>query len=173
MWAIAIALLSVATLATLAGFHLGPHAHAVAGAAGILTAAWLVAMAATGLSSPTLFTLLTADLVLSGTVTTLAVKGLSTRFQPALGRGSHTIEGAEGVAESDLDPAGMVRVRGESWSAIALNGPIRKGTLVQVIEAGVRLEVWGETPLVENALPPAPMNAENGRASDNSKQKDV
>jgi membrane-bound ClpP family serine protease len=173
MWAIAIALLSVATLATLAGFHLGPHAHAVAGAAGILTAAWLVAMAATGLSSPMLFTLLTADLLLSGTVTTLAVKGLSNRFQPALGRGNHTIEGAEGVAESDLEPDGMVRVRGESWSATALNGPVRKGTMIQVIKAGVRLEVWGETPLVEDALPPAPVSAIDARPSDNSNQKDV
>jgi len=36
-------------------------------------------------------------------------------------------------------------VHGENWSAVAVNGPVRAGTPVQVVRvAGVRLEVWGD-----------------------------
>jgi membrane-bound ClpP family serine protease len=56
--------------------------------------------------------------------------------------------GASGVAVSDLDPEGIVKVQGEEWSAVAVNAPVQSGTAVQVVgRGGVRLEVWGhETP---------------------------
>jgi membrane-bound ClpP family serine protease len=44
-----------------------------------------------------------------------------------------------------LDPAGIVRVAGEDWTAVSLNGPVPAGGRVQVVSVrGVRLEVWGE-----------------------------
>jgi hypothetical protein len=44
-----------------------------------------------------------------------------------------------------LSPEGVVRVRGESWSATSLNGNLPAGAVVQVIDSkGIRLEVWGE-----------------------------
>lgn len=50
-----------------------------------------------------------------------------------------------GTALSILDPKGIVRVRGEEWSAESVNGTIPAGTAVQVIEVdGLRLRVWGE-----------------------------
>ena len=52
-----------------------------------------------------------------------------------------------GVAVTDLKPEGIVRVRGETWSATSLNGEQPAGTLIQVISVrGIRLEVWGEEP---------------------------
>jgi membrane-bound ClpP family serine protease len=57
----------------------------------------------------------------------------------------HPLEGVEGVAVSDLEPGGIIRIRGEEWSAISVNGPAPRDTRVQVLRAtGVRLEVWSE-----------------------------
>jgi hypothetical protein len=80
----------------------------------------------------------------SAGIATLAWKGLTT---PGTYAGRHLVspDGAEGIALGDLDPEGIVRVNGENWSAVALNGPVRTGTPVQVVHVkGVRLEVWGD-----------------------------
>ena len=67
------------------------------------------------------------------------------RAWPLPGITSSSLEGAEGVAVSDLAPEGIVRVRGEQWSAVSVNGTVRSGTRVQVLRAaGVHLDVWGE-----------------------------
>ena len=42
MWIIAGVLLGLVVLASLVGFHSGPHAHVAAGVVGVLAAAWLV-----------------------------------------------------------------------------------------------------------------------------------
>lgn len=143
MWVIAGVLLGLVVLASLVGFHSGPHAHVVAGVVGVLAAAWLVLMAVEGRSAPVLWALLSADLVVSLGVGVMAWNGLSRR-----GTSAHQVnspEGAEGVAVSDLVPEGIVRVRGEQWSAASLNGTVRAGTRVQVLRrSGVHLDVWGE-----------------------------
>jgi len=143
MWIIAGVLLGLVVLASLVGFHSGPHAHVVAGVSGALAAAWLVFMAVDGRSAPILWALLSADLVVSAGVGVMAWNGLS-----GPGNTGHHVrspEGAEGIAVSDLAPEGIVRVRGEQWSSVSLNGTVRAGTRVQVLRAaGVRLEVWGE-----------------------------
>ncbi|HLJ09115.1 MAG TPA: NfeD family protein, partial [Acidimicrobiia bacterium] len=55
------------------------------------------------------------------------------------------VVGSEGVAVTDLHPDGIVRVRGENWSATSLNGSVEAGQRIQVIESsGVRLGVWSE-----------------------------
>ena len=144
MWVIAGVLLGLVVLASLIGFHVGPHAHVAAGALGVLAAAWLVVMALDGRSAPVLWALLSADLVVSAGIGTLAWKGLTTQGTYA-GRHLVSPDGAEGVAIGDLNPEGIVRVNGENWSAIAVNGPLRAGTPVQVVRLkGVRLEVWGD-----------------------------
>ena len=143
MWVIAGMLLGVVVLASAVGFHSGPHAHVVAGAAGVLAAGWLVYMAVDGRSAPVLWALLTADLVISAGVGLLAWNGLSRRASS--GRAVGSLEGAEGVVVSDLMPEGIVRVRGEQWSAVSVNGQARAGARVQVLRGGgVRLEVWVE-----------------------------
>jgi len=151
MWFIAGVLMGLVVLAALVGFHSGPHAHAVAGALGAVAAGWLIFMAASGRSAPALWALLSADLVISGGVGVMAWKGLRAGPQPA--DRLLSLEGAEGVAVTDLEPEGVVTVRSEQWSAVSLNGTLPAGTRVQVLHAGVRLEVWGEDVL--------PMNGSN------------
>jgi membrane-bound ClpP family serine protease len=143
MWIIAGVLLGLVVLASLVGFHSGPHTHVVAGVIGVLAATWFVFMAVDGRSAPILWALLSADLVVSAGVGAMAWYGLSGRGTAGLHLSSH--EGQEGVAVSDLAPEGIVRVHGEQWSAVSVNGTVRAGTRVQVLRAvGVHLEVWGE-----------------------------
>ena len=86
-----------------------------------------------------------ADLVVSAGIGTLAWKALTTPEISVKGRHLISPDGAEGVALGDLDPDGIVRVNGENWSAVALNGTVKAGSPVQVLRiAGVRLEVWGD-----------------------------
>jgi membrane-bound serine protease (ClpP class) len=64
----------------------------------------------------------------------------STRAPAATG--AQSVVGRVGVAVSDLAPAGMARVEGELWSAVAEDGPIRAGEEVRVAGVeGVRLKV--------------------------------
>jgi membrane-bound ClpP family serine protease len=152
MWIVAGILLGVVVLAALIGFHTGPHAHAAAGVAGVLAAAWLVVMALDGRSSSILWALLTADVVVSGGIGVLAWKGLQDYGRPhPTHHGRRAVEGAPGVAVTALSPEGIVRARGEEWTAVSLNGSVAAGGRVHVVRAdGVRLEV-----LAEDAAPPA------------------
>ncbi|MGP8163001.1 MAG: NfeD family protein [Acidimicrobiales bacterium] len=147
MWIVAGVLLGLVVFSSIFGFHIGPHAHAVAAVAGIAAAGFLIAIAVTGDTRSFVFLLLSADVVVSAGVAAIAWKGLT---DPRLrtGRSVHTLVSREGVAVSDLEPAGIVRVAGENWSATSLNGRIPAGARIQVIQAdGVRLSVWGDTGL--------------------------
>ena len=146
MWIITGALLGLVCLATLVGFHFGPHAHVVAGAVGVFVAGWFLYVMVDRGPEPVLWALLGADLVVGAGVGAFAWKGLSGSSSVTETRhGSSPLEGAEGVAVSDLTPGGIVSVSGEHWSAVSVNGTVAASTPVQVLRAaGVRLEVWGE-----------------------------
>jgi membrane-bound ClpP family serine protease len=147
MWVVAGVLIGLVLLASLVSFHSGPHAHVVAAAFGFLAAAWFILMAADGHSAPVLWALLSADLVVSVGVGIMAWSGLRHASLQDATAVQHlsSIESAEGVAVSDLSSEGIVRVHGEEWTAVSVNGTVRAGSRVQVLRAaGVRLEVWGE-----------------------------
>jgi membrane-bound ClpP family serine protease len=145
MWIITGVLLGSVCLATVVGFHTGPHAHAVAGVAGLLVAGWLAYLALGRGAGSVLWPLFFADLVVSAGVGALAWKGLSGSGTILETFHLSSLEGAEGVVVSELAPEGIVSVRGEQWSAISVNGNAAPRTRVQVLRAaGVRLEVWGE-----------------------------
>jgi membrane-bound serine protease (ClpP class) len=56
--------------------------------------------------------------------------------------GAEGLIGATGVAISDLNPEGLVRVRSELWSATAAEGTIHKGDAVQAVKVeGLKLKV--------------------------------
>lgn len=150
MWVVAGVLLGIVVLAALAGFHTGPHTHVAAGIAGVIAGAWLLAMLADGQTRPLLFVLLAADLVVSGGVGFAAWRALASARSPALARPTQSLEGAMGVAVGPLTPNGVVRVRGESWSATSLNGPVADGAAIQVVSVdGVRLNVWRDEEIAE------------------------
>lgn len=148
MWIVAGVLLGVVVLASLVGFHTGPHSHVVAGVVGLVAAVWLVVMAVDGRSAPLLWALLSADVVVSAGVGVMGWIGLT--HPPGTSPRHLRLEGAEGVALGDLEPEGIVTVRGEQWSARSMNGRVRAGGRVQVLRVeGVHLEVWGEEPQEE------------------------
>lgn len=150
MWIIAGILLGIVVLAAILGFHVGPHSHAIAGAAGVLAAIWLIVMALEGRSSSVLWAIFTADLLISGSLGFLAWRALLARrapVQPAIAGANHgrALLGEQGVAVSDLAPEGVVRVRGEQWTAVAAEGNVRAGEKVRVLSVdGMRLEVLAE-----------------------------
>ncbi|MCU1495792.1 MAG: hypothetical protein JWO62_3556 [Acidimicrobiaceae bacterium] len=171
MWVVAGILLGVVVLASLVGLHTGPHTHFVAGVVGVVAAGWLAFMAV-DLSARTLvLSLLAADLVVSGGVGFAAWRGLSAQHRQPVGRGLHSLEGAMGVTVGGLAPGGIVRVRGESWSATSLNGIVPDGGAVQVISVeGVRLNVWAEDPIGEV---PLGGGASTGNGIAGSRQEDT
>ena len=145
MWIITGVLLGLFCLAAVMGFHSGPHTHGVAGALGVLAGGWLVYMVIERDSSPGLWSVLGADLLASGGLGALAWKGIAQYRGEVAADHRHPLEGVEGVAMSDLGPEGIIRVRGEEWSATSVNGSAPRGSQVQVLRAtGVRLEVWSE-----------------------------
>ena len=143
---VAATLFGLAVVAGLAGFHF-PHAHVVAGAAGVVAALLAFVALVTGHATPLLGLLLTADVAVTGVTATFAIQAF--RHAPELARpAGQELLGASGVALQRLDPAGTVRVRGEVWSAVADNPPVPKGGPVHVIgREGIHLEVLGEAPV--------------------------
>lgn len=147
MWIVAGVLIGLMVVASLVSFHAGPHLHLAAAAIGLLAAAWFVLMAADGRTAPVLWALLGIDLVVSAGVAAVAVGGLrhAAVSHDAPVQHLSSIERAEGVAVSDLASEGIVRVHGEEWTAVSVNGAVRAGSRVQVLRtAGVHLEVRGE-----------------------------
>jgi len=145
MWAGAGVLLGLMVVASVLGFHVGPHGHLAAFGLGTVAAIWLLVMAATGQSAPLLWVLLGADVAISGGLGAIAWRGLHLKESDLIGPATIGIVGAEGVTVTELAPDGIVRVRGENWSATSVNRSVPAGHPVQVIEAsGVRLKVWSE-----------------------------
>lgn len=160
MWIVAGILLALVVLGFAAGLHVGPHAHVPAAVLGILAGGWLLAMALLGNAQPLLWLLFGADASLTAVMGVGALRVL--RHPEAIAdrdKPPPSTEGKLGEAVTELDPEGVVRVHGEQWSAISLNGKIDVGSPIQVIRAnGVRLEVWGE----ENGLPAPPAELNEG-----------
>jgi membrane-bound ClpP family serine protease len=164
VWTIAFVLLGLVLFSALAGFHIGPHAHVLAGTVGLVTAIWFVVMAFDGHSTPLLWTLFGADLVVAGGLGVLGWKGLSTPGRRVSNRVGAALEGVRGSAITELSPDGVVRVNGESWSATSLNGTIHAEHAVQVVQArGVRLEVWGDDGVSDDASGAASSAAPDSR----------
>ena len=145
MWVVTGVLLGLVVLASLIGFHVGPHAHLLAGVFGVLAGGSLVILAVAGSITALVWVLFAGDLTISAGVGYLAWRGLAGQRQPFAEHRLLTRARAAGVAISDLDPEGIVRVQGEEWSAVAINAPVRSGSSVLVVgHGGVRLKVWGE-----------------------------
>ena len=83
--------------------------------------------------------------LMTASITSFFLFAVSAGIRAQRARAASGIEsmiGATGTATSDLDPWGTVQVGSELWSAIAEEGPIRKGEQVRVVDTeGVRLNV--------------------------------
>ncbi len=63
----------------------------------------------------------------------IVVVGISRSFARPAFAGAESLVGAVAIAESDLDPSGRVRLRGELWSAES-ESPARCGESVEIVE---------------------------------------
>jgi len=83
--------------------------------------------------------------LMTASITSFFLFALSAGIRAQRARVTSGIEsmiGATGIAASDLEPWGTVQVGSELWSAMAEEGPIRKGEQVRVVGTeGVRLKV--------------------------------
>ena len=150
MWVGVGILLGLVVVASVLGFHVGPHGHLAAFGLGVAAAVWLVVMAATGRGETLLWVLLGADVATSAGLGAIAWRGLKLADR-VTGPATRGLVGSEGVTVTELSPAGVVRVRGENWSATSMHGNVPAGHRIQVIEAsGVRLGVWPEEDEAEN-----------------------
>jgi membrane-bound serine protease (ClpP class) len=78
-----------------------------------------------------------AGIVMIGIVTAIAV-----RIRKVPPQAPSLVLGEVGVAISDLDPVGTVRVRAEEWTATSESGAIPAGAQVKVVgERGLQLRV--------------------------------
>ncbi len=76
--------------------------------------------------------------------TGVAITALRLRLRGAW-TGLPPVANATGATLTPLTPVGVVRVNGESWTAVSLSGPLAAGVPVHVVRVrGMRLEVWSE-----------------------------
>ena len=71
-------------------------------------------------------------LVTAGIAAWLFYAGIKAQYK-SVKTGKEALIGAKGVATSDLNPKGEVRVLGEFWQAIAKDSPIGNGRAVEVV----------------------------------------
>lgn len=143
---LALAVLVAVALAVAGGVHTGPHGLVTAGVIGTVASIGfiigIIALAPAGTRTSVDWALLST----AGAVSLAAVVGGALAW-PALrshtsSLGENRLWGAEGVVLTDLTPVGTVRVRGETWTAESLNGPLAAGARVHVVEVdGLHLRV--------------------------------
>jgi membrane-bound serine protease (ClpP class) len=152
---LALVILVVVAVAVAVGVHTGPHGMVAAGALGVVASVafvvGVIALAPAGSRTAIGLGLLAAAGAVSAAalVAGLAALPALRRHQPDVA--PSRLWGAEGVVVTDLNPVGTVRVRGESWTAESLCGPLPAGTAVHVMEIeGLRLRVWSDAAQAEH-----------------------
>jgi len=154
---LALAVLVVVAIAVAVGVHTGPHGLLAAGSLGFAASVGfvvgIVLLAPSGSRTSIAWALLAAAAAVSAgslVAGALALPALR-RHQPSLG--TNRLWGAEGVAETDLNPKGAVRLRGETWTAESMSGPLEAGTPVHVVEVdGLHLRVLSDAPTTTGLL---------------------
>lgn len=156
-WFVGVVLAAAVVGVIVAGFHAGGHGWLVPIPVLVLAVAWAVAASAGGVTSGLAWSF--AALAFGGAMggIALVVPAIPYRHAPGAPIGKAALIGASGVALSPLEPAGIVRVNKETWTAQSLSGSLPAGAPVHVAKVdGLRLLVWSEagTVLGPDALAP-------------------
>ncbi len=140
-WATGAVLVALVVVTGALCAHAGGHAWFVPLPALALGVLWL----ATGSSDQAAGWWLVATCAAASAVgVVVAGTALRQRLRSSWG-GLSPLLHATGAAVTPLDPAGVVRVNSEHWTAVSLSGPLPAGAPVHVASVrGVRLEVWSE-----------------------------
>ncbi len=163
---VSLVLLVLTLFVVAAGVHLGPHSSIGAGASSFVIAGVAIAFLAGSSRSVTTLTLLIYGLIFVISIGTIAlgVKGVMSKSKALTPQRYLSLLGRTGVASTDLAPSGTVTVDGESWSADALEGTIKEGTNIFVVEADqIHLKV---------AIDTFSLASQNGNEIDKSQSKE-
>jgi len=147
-------LLAVIAVASVLGFHVGPHGLVASGGIGAVAALVLIVdviflanVASQGLS----LGILILVVVLSSAIFGLGIRAVKSSKRLASASLIAKLLLAPGVAVTDLTPVGTVRILGETWTAESLSGAVKAGVEVYVSEIdGIRLKVWANPELSQN-----------------------
>lgn len=146
-----IILLAALVVAAALSIHFGPHGLVASGASGgVLAIALAVdAFFLANLAVPVLsLGILLAVLLISLAFLYFGVKGLKGSKRLMASSLSTRLLQSQGIATTDLNPIGTVKILGETWSAESLSGPVKAGVEVYVSEIdGLRLKVWANPKL--------------------------
>jgi membrane-bound ClpP family serine protease len=147
--AIVLAILVAGTLVV--GIHAGGHAWLLPIPALLVGVAWALTAASGSPSGVAAWSLAAVAILVSAAGLLLAGIAAAQRRHDAFAMPSR-LRAADGVALTALNPGGVVRVDGETWSADSLSGPLPTGSTVHVSSIrGLRLQVWSETGTVPGA----------------------
>ena len=134
MWAVAGVLLGGMLIVLLARIHIGPHSHVASAAFGLVAAVWLVTWPPPGCPPPAVGDLRHRRCAVGWS-------GCARMERPAVS--ARTLSAQAGsprgrvrCRRSALDPDGLVKIHGETWSATSMNGNFPAGAHVQVIREG-------------------------------------
>ena len=144
-WAVGAVLGAALFGVVVAGIHAGGHGWLVPLPVLALAAAWAVAGSNRGWSAGLAWALAAVTLLGALGAAGLVLPALAWRRMPGRAVVSEGLRGCAGTALTALVPTGVVRVRGESWTARSLSGPLPAGAEVRVVSLeGLRLLVWSE-----------------------------
>ena len=149
MSVLALAVLVVVAVAIAVGLHTGPHGLVAAGSLGMAASigfvVGIVALAPSGTRTFVAWALLAGAGVISAGAVTAGALSLPALRRRQSAHGAGGLLGADGVAVTALAPQGTVRVRGETWTAESVSGPLPAGAPVHVMEIdGLHLRVWSD-----------------------------
>lgn len=144
VWLVGAVVVMLVASATATGAHAGPHSLLGVALAWAAAVAWFVVALAVGGMSGVGWVLAGFAAAVSGVSVALALPALRVRQLPPP-PDKLPPPGEPGRATTELDPVGVVYVKGESWTAESVNGRVPAGAEVRVVSnEGMRLRVWSD-----------------------------
>jgi membrane-bound ClpP family serine protease len=144
VWLVGAVVVMLVASATATGAHAGPHGLLGVALGWAAAIAWLVIAIGVGGMSGVSWVLAGFAAAVSAVSIALAVPALRTRQLPPP-PDRVPAAGEPGRSVTELDPVGVVQVKGESWTAESVNGRVPPGAEVRVVSSeGVKLRVWSD-----------------------------
>ena len=144
VWLVGAVVVMLVASATATGAHAGPHSLLGVGLAWAAAIGWFVIALGVGGMSGLGWVLAGFAAAVSAVSVALALPALRVRQMPPP-PDKLPAPGEPGRAATELDPIGVVRVKGESWTAESVNGRVPAGAAIRVVSSdGVKLRVWSD-----------------------------
>ncbi|HTW10991.1 MAG TPA: NfeD family protein [Acidimicrobiales bacterium] len=151
-WVVGLGLASAVVGVIVLGIHAGGHGLLVPLPVLALAGIWALMVFSGNWSSAGAWVLAAIAFASAAAAAALVLPALAYRHVQGTAVGGAALIGATGVTVGPLSPAGIVRVKNETWTAESLSGPLPAGAPVHVARVeGVHLLVWSESGVVPGA----------------------